>query len=180
MHSCRWLVAGFVILASSQSGLAQQKLTRVQMEEDVKQLLAVSRRAYSYIDEKKEQYGVDLDTMEADALKRLDKVRSNAGFHDLLKEVMAGFRDGHCEVAAAHLSASKPRAWPVLLQFVKEGVLISDIHPSLAGAGIDRGDLLKEVNGRPTEEWINESARGVSASTDGARRRIALERMLAT
>jgi C-terminal processing protease CtpA/Prc len=180
MESCRWLIVGLVFSTLSQSGLAQEKLSRVQMEEDLKQLFAVTRRAYAYVDEKKEQYGVDLDAMQAEALKRLDTVKSNGDFRDLLKEVMAGLKDGHCEVYADHLIAPKPRAWPFLLSFVKEGVLVTGFDKSLAGSGIELGDVLKEVNGRPIKDWINEAARTVSASTDGARRRIALQRMIAT
>jgi hypothetical protein len=169
-----------LFLPSGSALRAPEKLTHDQMEEDLRELGAVVRRAYSYVDEKKEQAGVELDQLLADAVRRLDGVKSNADFHDLLKEVVAGLKDGHCEVYAGHLAAPRPRAWPFLLHFVKEGVVVNRIHPSLAGRGIDIGDLLKEVNGRPVEKWVEEAARKVSASSDGARRRMALERMVAT
>jgi carboxyl-terminal processing protease len=178
---CR-LVAGFILVALSPSAWAQQKLSRIQMEEDVKELLGIMRREYSYVDEKKRQHGVDLDAMEADAINRLDGVKSNAQFYDLLKELVARLRDGHCEVGASKFVAPKPRkwVWPVLLQSVEEGIVITGIHPSLAASGVGRGDLLTAVNDRPIEDWIKDQARTVSASSDGARRRLAMHRMLAT
>ncbi len=180
MRSYRWLIVGLVLTTLTRSSLAREKLSRSQMAEDLVQLFAVTRRAYAYRDEKKEQYGVNLDRMQADALKRLDTVKSNADFGNLLKEVIAGLRDGHCEVFAGHLVAPKPRAWPLLLRSVKEGVLVTGIDYSLVGAGIEIGDLLQEVNGRAIKDWVDEAARTVSASTDGARRRIALQRVIAT
>jgi C-terminal processing protease CtpA/Prc len=152
----------------------------MQMEADLQQLFAVTRRTYAYVDEKKEQYGVDLDRMEADALKRLDKVQSDADFGVLVKEIIAALRDGHCEASADHLIAPRQRAWPFHLHSVKEGVVVTDMAPSVAGSGIEHGNVLKRVNGRPIEDWINEAARTVSASTDGARRRLALKQMIST
>jgi C-terminal processing protease CtpA/Prc len=179
MNSHGWLVAGLVVFVLSQPRLAQQKLSRMEMEEDVKEFFSLTRQHYSYIDEKKTLYGIDLDTMQTDALKRLDKVHSNADFYTLLQEVMAGLKDGHGAVRPSELVAPKPlpQSWPVLLQFVKEGVIITK---SLAGPGISRGDLLKEVNDRPIEDWIKEAALTVFASTDGARRRLALHRVVLT
>lgn len=180
MKSSHWLVVGFVLLSHGSLGTAAERLSRAQMEEDLSQFFAVTRRAYAYVAEKQQQYEIDLDRMQADALKRLDKVHSNADFHDLLKEVVAGLRDGHCEVYVGHLAVPKPRAWPLLLASVKEGVVITGIDPSLAGTGIEIGDVLEQVNGRSVEDWVREEARRVSASTDGARRRIALRRVSAT
>lgn len=159
---------------------AQEKLTREQMDEDLRELVAVVRRAYAYVDEKKADAGVDLDKLLADARKKLAGVKSNADFHDLLKEVVAGLKDGHCEVYAGHLMAPRPRSWPFALNFVKEGVMVTVTHPAVAGRGIEVGDLVLELNGRPVGEWVGEATRRVSASSDGARRKMALRRMTAT
>ncbi len=180
MQSCRRLIVGLAFAALAPSAPAQEQLSRKQMAEDMTELFAVVRRAYAYVEEKKEQYGVDLDRMEADTRRQLDRTRSNADFRDLVKEVVAGLRDGHCEAFADHLIPPRPRAWPFLLCPVKEGVVITGMAHSLAGSGIELGDLLTEVNGRPIEAWINEAGRTVSASTDGARRRLALRRMVNT
>ncbi len=150
------------------------------MEEDLRDLVNVVHRSYAYVDEKEKDAGVDLDKILGDALKRLDSVKSDADFHDLLKEVVAGLKDGHCEVYAGHLTPPKPRSWPLFLNLVKEGVIVTGIHPALASGGIARGDLVQEVNGRPIEDWVDEAARRVSASSDGARRKLALRRMIAT
>ncbi len=173
-------IVGAVLVASGPGLSAQENLTREQMDEDLRELVAVIGRAYAYVDEKKEQYGVDLDHLRADARQRLGAVKSNADFHDLLKEVIAGLKDGHCEVYAHHLMAPRPRSWPFLVREVKEGIVITGIHPSLAGGAIGVGDLVREVNGRPIEEWAVAAARRVSASSDGARRKTALRRMIAT
>jgi C-terminal processing protease CtpA/Prc len=156
------------------------KLSRLEMEEDVKQFFALVRERYSYIEEKKLS-GVDLDMLHAGALKRLDKVQSDADFHRLLQEIVSGLKDGHCEVDKGCLDVPWPRAaWPVALQSVQEGTIITAIHPSAAAQGFGHGDLLKEVNGRAIEDWIQDTARRVSASTAGARRRLALQRVILT
>ena len=180
MKLSRWLFVGLVLSTLSQSSLAEEKLSRTQMAADLNQLFAVTWRAYAYIDEKKEQYRVNLDRMQAAALKRLDRVKSNADFGNLLQEVIAGLRDGHCQVSAGCLLVPRPRAWPLLLRSVKEGVLVTGFDFSLLGSGIEIGDLLREVNGRAIKDLVDEAARTVSASTDRARRRIALQRLIAT
>lgn len=180
MKSIRCLLVGIAFAVLAQSGLAEEKLSRAQMADDLNQLFDVMRRGYAYIDEKKDLHGVDLDRMQADALSRLDAVRSNGDFVNLIKEAIARLRDGHCEAYAGHLAAARPRAWPLLLRSVKEGVLVTGFDFSLVGSGIEIGDLLQEVNGRAIDDWIAEEARTVSASTDGARRRIALQRVTAT
>lgn len=174
------LAVGAVLLAGNSTLPAQQTLTRVQMDEDLRELTAVVRRAYAYVDEKKEQSGVDPDQLLANARKQLDGVKSAADFHRLLREFVAGLRDGHCEVIGGPAGSPKPHAWPFLLHFVKEGVVINGIHPALAGQGIEVGDLLREVDGRSIDDWVAEAAKTVSASSDGARRKMALQRAIAT
>src|SRR5689334_20042825 len=105
---------------------------------------------------------------------------SNADFGLLIREAIAGLRDGHCEAYVGHLVATRPRAWPLLLRSVKEGVLVTGFDNSLVGSGLEIGDLLREVNGRAINDWIDEEARTVSASSDGARRRVALQRVIFT
>jgi len=173
------LLTGAVILGCASGLYAQENLTHDQMDDDLRELLGVIRRDYAYLEEKKE-VGVVPDKLLANGLKRLDGVKSDADFANVLKEATAGLKDGHCEVYAGRLAAPKPNSWPFLLAFVKEGVLVVGIHPSLAGGKIDRGDLVREVNGRPVEDWIADAARTVSASTVGARRRLALQRVTAT
>jgi len=175
-----YLVIGLSTLAWATPGIAQEKLTREQMEEDLRQLVAITRRAYAYVEDKKEQ-GVDFDKLLPRALKRLDSVKSNVDFHDVLKESVAALHDGHCEIYAGHLQAPRPRVWPFTLRFVKEGVVVTEVRPELGpGAEIARGDLVLEINGRPIQAWIEEGVLRASASTEGARRTMALQRMTAT
>ena len=173
--------AFLVALLLSPASPAQTPLTPAQREENVRQLVDVVRRTYAYVEDKRQSFGVDLDAIQADALKRLGTIKSDAEFHDLLKEMTASLKDGHCEVYAWHLQAPRPRAWPFVLKDVKEGVLVADVDPRLAKeASIRRGDLLREVNGRPIEDWVAAAMRKASASSEGGRRLMALERMTAT
>jgi hypothetical protein len=71
--------------------------------EDLRALEGMIRRAYAYVGEKKADAGVNLDALFDVARKRFDGVSSDAEFHDLLKGVVAGLKDGHCEVYAGHL-----------------------------------------------------------------------------
>lgn len=177
----RLIVLALLVPIFPNPAFCQEQLSRSQMEQDLKELIAVTRRAYAYVDEKKKQYGVDLDSVQASALQSLDGVESNADFCDVLKQVVASLRDGHCEIAAGNIQAPLPWAWPVTLLDVKEGVIVLGVRDELgADSGIARGDIVEEVNGRAIEEWVYDTSRRVSASTDGARRRLALDRMRLT
>lgn len=174
------LLVGVILLISGPALSAQEQLTRAQMEEDVRELVDVVRRTYAYVDEKKTDAGVDLDEILGHAQRQLDAVKSNADFHDVLKEMIAELKDGHCEVYAGHMVASKPQSWPFVVEATREGLVITVMHHFLARGPVALGDLVRQVNGRPLEKWVDDEARRISASSDGARRKIALRRMMAT
>lgn len=175
------LIVGLCAGCGSATRPPEPTTPRQKREADLRDLGAVVRRAYAYVEEKRADAGVDFDRIVDEAIGRLDRVESDADFHDLLKEVIAGLKDGHCEVFAGHLAAPKPRSWPLLLGSVKEGVVVFTTHPALPpNSGVSRGDLVREANGRRIEDWVEEATRMVSASSDGSRRRSALRRMTAT
>lgn len=164
------------------SGSAPAPLTeRQKREEDLRELEGVIRRCYAYVDEKRADADVDLDGLFATARGRLDGVASDTDFLNILREVIAGLKDGHCEIEAEPSTAPAMRTWPVLLNTVKEGIVVTGTHPDLPPTeGVARGDLIQSVNGRAIEDRIHEATRTISSSSDHARQRMALRRMIAT
>lgn len=181
MLCIRILLVALITLLAHGHLYAQEPLTKAQMAEDVRQLIDVTRSAYAYVAEKKADSDVDLDRILDRAMKQLESVQSNSEFHDVLLEAVAALKDGHCAISPGNVEVYRPFAWPFTLAAVKEGVAVLDVRQELgADAGIVRGDLILQVNGRPIEDWITGSMRKISASSDGARRRFALERMRIT
>jgi C-terminal processing protease CtpA/Prc len=157
---------------------AEAPFTRQQMEEDLRQLAAVTRRAWAYAEDKQANFGVDVDRLLAEALGRLDGVTTRADFAGVLAEFMAGLREGHAEVGVAHLEPVPARRWPFRLAEVREGLIIVGLDPSVGrDAGLDVGDLVKTIDGRPVEEYVRAAWRRTSASGDGARRKLAIARL---
>jgi C-terminal processing protease CtpA/Prc len=166
-----------VILAANSPAHAEKQLSRDQMEQDIQRLVDAIRQNYSYIDEKKQQHGFDVDELQSWALSKLDGINTSDAFRELLKEAVARLRDGHC---ATNVGPTLGMAWPVVLQSVKEGVLITGVHEEELGQGVARGDLLRKVDKTPIDDLLREAERTIPASTDLARRRLALRSVVLT
>ncbi|MCI0585325.1 MAG: S41 family peptidase [Planctomycetes bacterium] len=148
---------------------APADLTRAQMEEDLRHAATVVGRAWSWAQDKKENFGVDLDAIAARLAARLDGVKTKAEFAALLEEFVASMKDGHAGLDMPGAAPKEIHALPFRLLDAREGVLIADLPEDLAkSTGV--GDALVAVDGMPIETLLEERARRVFASTDGARR----------
>ena len=156
---------------------APADLTREQMEEDLRHAATVVGRAWSWAEDKKENFGVDLDAIAARLAARLDGVKTKAEFAALLEEFVASMKDGHAWLSVPGAIPKEIHALPFRLLDAREGVLIADLPEDLAkSTGV--GDALVAIDGTPIETLLEERARRVYASTDGARRAWTIRNLL--
>jgi len=153
-------------------------LTRAQVEADLEQLAGALRARWSYLEDRREHFGLDLDARVAHALARVGAETSRAELADVLAELVSALADGHASVVVPDVATDRAFLWPFTLFDAAEGVLVDRVHPALEGVPqLARGDRLVTVGGRPLEELVAHELGRVAASTPGARRRAALERV---
>ena len=167
------LLACAVLALTAGPGAGAQDLTREQMEEDLHQMTEALRKEWSYLDDKKENFGVDIDRLHADTKGRLDDTMSRVDFVHLLEEHVASLKDGHASVRAPGVNAYGGRYLTIYLREVKEGLAIA-YRPPGAPEGLNRGDLVLEWDGKTAEAHIRDGMKRTCASTETSRRHRAI------
>jgi hypothetical protein len=154
-------------------------LSRADMEADLALLEKEIRANWSYLEDKEQNFGVDLGALMAAAKKRLPETGTKAEFHAIVLELVAGLKDGHANVFT--LGVAEPRRrWPFRVEEVAEGFVVVESSKDWAVAG----ERLIEVSGPPPdyrqvkiEDAIASLMRTTIASTELARKRAALRRL---
>ncbi|MCZ6691105.1 MAG: S41 family peptidase [Planctomycetota bacterium] len=170
-------VAAAVVLGLGPLARAQE-LTREQMGEDLDQLTGVIQRAWAYLDDKTTSFGVDIEEFHSDFRDRIGEVGTKDEFLRILQEYIASLKDGHARVTIPGVVTDGSRYWAFGLVDTEEGILVKEWDPkSLNSLGIQEGDTLVAVDGRPIEDRVRDRSRRVAASTDTTRRYWALRLM---
>jgi len=151
------------------------KLPRAAMEADLEELAAAIREKWSYLEDKQENFGVDLAALVAAAKLRLPEEGTPAEFHAIVLELVAGLKDGHADVDTPGV-ADPSRSLPFRLEDTPEGLVV--VETTVAAPA--RGDRVRALDRVPIEARLAEVERSTIASTPGARRRKALERLHGT
>lgn len=73
-------------------------LTREEMQEDLAQFADVARRCWAYEEDKREQFGIDLEALERAFRIRLEGIRTRGEFTEILREFVSSLQDGHCGI----------------------------------------------------------------------------------
>lgn len=162
------------VLFSLLLAAGQGDLTREAMRGDLAALARDVRAQWSYCEDKRAHFGVDVDLLVAAEIAALPESATPAEFDQLLQRLVASLGDGHASVRYAEPLPLPARRWPFALQETSEGLALVRC---LIDEGPAVGDLLRGVDGRPTEElWL--AARELTVgSTPGMRRLNALERL---
>lgn len=165
-----WALTG---LATGPLAAGQQALTRDDYRADLAELRRRAAAEWSYADDKREHFGVDLEALHAAAEAALGEQPTLDDFADALQVFVAGMKDGHAGVFVPGHSRHRSRAWPFTLADTTDGLLVDAVAPGLGS--ISRGDKLLAVDQRPLQDWLEQALRRSFASTDGSRRQRALE-----
>ena len=150
------------------------------------------REHWSYLAYREEHSDLDLSALSESAFAILGEEPTENSFVKALTSLIASLQDGHGGVFLKKYVRPTEYRWPFSLIEVQEGLMIDGfsladgLDPKLLGIeathrsvhhSLQRGDLLLSIEEEPIEAFIEEAARFVFASTDGARRRKAITRM---
>ena len=169
------LLAGLATAATTTTTPAQSPWTAEQMSADLDEIAAAVRRQWSYFDDHREHFGVDVDALLAAAKAALPDVRATDDFADVVRAFAAGLQDGH---AWSHVpgETQPPRRLPFELADCVEGLVVTAVAKDLARPRT--GDVLVAIDGTEADACCAAAERQVFGSTAGMRRRLAIRRML--
>ena len=132
---------------------------------DLKMLIEATKSAWAYADDKRENFGVDLDHLSAVTTAQIRKCRSKEEAFEILRKVVAGFKDGHASLRAPDLSSSGPTGRiQGRLRDTREGVVLEK-------------ELIVEWKGRSVEEELAPLIERAYASTPGMARQLAIQKL---
>jgi C-terminal processing protease CtpA/Prc len=138
---------------------------REQGTNDLAVLIETAQRAWAYAEDKQEHFGVDFSRLRDQGGAAIAESQNQRDVLLALRDVVAGFNDGHASLTHPGLRRAGPlRKLPLPLVDTKEGI----VHAT---------NLIVLWKGRPIEEAIQAEARHVFASTPGMRRSLALRRL---
>ena len=165
-------------IASGPSAGGQQALTRDDFLADLSELSRRAAADWSYADDKRDHFSVDLEALRSAAEASLGEQPTLDDFAAALEVFVAGMKDGHAGVLVPGHSNRRSRVWPFTLADTADGLLVDAVAPGLESIG--RGDKLVAVDQRPVDVCLQEAMRRSFASTDGSRRERALENLRET
>ena len=145
---------------------------------DLAELARVAATEWSYADDKRERFGVDLERLRAEAEQALNAQPTRAEFAEVLRRFVSGMKDGHAGASVPGVATSGSRVWPFTVADTSDGVIVDAVAEGTLD--ILPGQSLLAVDRKPVEVVIDEETRRVFASTDGARRVKALRSMRQT
>ncbi|HVS18291.1 MAG TPA: S41 family peptidase [Planctomycetota bacterium] len=154
--------------------LVPQDLSREDMQLDLETVAREARAQWSYLDDKREHFGVDLEGLVAAAAASLPESATRAEFDRVLRRLVAALGDGHGSVQYETPLPRPARRWPFTLIETAEGLTVAR---SVGEGGPAPGDLLRAADARPADELWRAAQQLAIGSTPGMRRRVALERM---
>ncbi len=147
------------------------------MRDDLRQYHDVVVEAWAYIDQKRTHQGVDVSKSRNELLEKITTDTTPQQFAHLLREFAAALKDGHSEVFFDTKTEPLPYCWPVGFMLVGNEVIVSNLNWLIENPGIEFGDRLIKVNGNAVEELLSSRISQTSASTESARRVLAVDRI---
>jgi hypothetical protein len=151
-----------------------QDFSREAMREDLAELVRGAGAQWSYLEDKRAHFGVDLEGLARAEARRLPERATRAEFALVLQRLVAALNDGHGGVRFDPPLPAPARRWPFSLRETSEGLAV---ERSFVAPGPTVGDLLHAVDGVAAAElWIAQQALAIG-STPGMRRQQALRRL---
>ncbi|HXM70240.1 MAG TPA: S41 family peptidase [Thermoanaerobaculia bacterium] len=112
------------------------------------------------------------------ALRSAATDREEKAFLETLQRLVAALHDGHAEVTSDRESRARLVAPPLLWDWVEDRLVITQVDRQHA-AGIEPGDVVTAIDGRPAAQAIAAKEELISAATPQWRRHRALRELLA-
>jgi len=157
-----------LILLFSSLGMAGEppiEATREAAMGDLKLLIETAKRAWAYADDKRENFGVDLDHLNTLAASQIRNCRDKGEAFEVLRSVVAGLKEGH---ASLRLRDQNPPAGTGRIKGrfcgTREGLVYEK-------------QLVLQWNGRNVQEELESLTKRAYASTPGMARRLAIQQL---
>jgi len=160
------LLCFFLLFASA--GMADQapiEATRQGAIGDLKILIETAKNAWAYADDKRENFGVDLDHLGAVATSQISKCKDKGEAFEALGNVVAGLKDGH---ASLRLRDQNPP--------VRTGRIRGRFCDTREGLVYEK-QLILQWNGRNVQEELELLIKRAYASTPGMARGLAIQQL---
>jgi hypothetical protein len=145
------------------------------MASDLDEIAAAIREHWSYLEDRSQHFGVDLDPLLASAKASLSEVQDADGFARVVRRFVAGLQDGHAWVVVPGETPASNRWLPFRLVDCEEGLVVAAVEGELKSPRV--GDQLLEIGGRPVAALVAEIELEILASTPGMRRALAVARL---
>src|SRR5262249_11212142 len=110
--------------------------------------------------------GEDWDKVLPGALAETQNAKDALGYHKAIARLVARTNDTHC-----YMNSPVLRAWwgaaipPLLVRWIENRPVGTSRLADAASAGIERGDVVVAIDGRPVEEHMEELRPLLAAST---------------
>jgi C-terminal processing protease CtpA/Prc len=145
------------------------------MASDLDEIAAAIREHWSYLEDRSQHFGVDLDPLLASAKASLSEVQDADGFARVVRRFVAGLQDGHARAVVPGETPASNRWLPFRLVDCEEGLVVAAVEGELKSPRV--GDQLLVIGGRPVAALVAEIELEILASTPGMRRALAVARL---
>lgn len=173
MRSCS--LAIILVLVGCTSEPAAPESAQQSMSADLCQYHDAVMEAWAYVESKSANQGVDLLASRDALLARIHHNTTQEQFAVILQEYAASLMDGHSLAMTEPLGNPFPKSWPIGFGLVKEGVIVANLNWLTDNPGVELGDRLLKVDGSPIEQYLEQRMAVTSASTELAKRLLAVD-----
>ncbi|MCA9096530.1 MAG: hypothetical protein KDA68_23785, partial [Planctomycetaceae bacterium] len=146
-----------------------------QIREDLQQYYDGVLESWAYVDLKRANQSVDLTAVRDLLLARVEESKTPQDFARILQEFAAALQEGHSLAFTNNLGEPFPKSWPIGVLLVKEGVIVANLNYLKENPGIQLGDRLIRVDEQAVESYIQARMAVTSASTELARKVLAVD-----
>ncbi len=158
-----WLI--LLLCSIGRAGELPAEAIREGARGDLKVLIETAKSAWAYADDKRENFGVDLDRLNTLAASQLRTCTNESEAFEILRNVVAGLKDGHASLRLREQNAP-----------VETGRIRGRFCEAREGLVYDK-QLILQWNGRNVEEELQPLIKRAYASTPGMARRLAIQKL---
>ncbi len=170
-----WFLLMLALVVGCGSEEPQTLTVQDQYRDDLTQYHDGVLDAWAYIDSKRANQSVDLTATRDILLARILESTTPEHFALILQEFAAALQDGHSSASTSSLGEPFPKSWPIGVLLVKEGVIVANLNWLTSNPGIQLGDRLVRVNDQTIESYVQAHMAVTSASTELARKVLAVD-----
>lgn len=151
------------------------ELSRADVLADLDALQARIEASFSYAEDKREHFGVDVAALCSAAAAALPDAPTRRDALAAIASVIAGLKDGHAYATLPNATLLPPYVLPLVFCETTAGPAIEHVSPELpATVDVRRGDVVIAIDGEPIEERVARLTTIAYGSTPGQLRSVAL------